>query len=127
MAARAEVLVFSCSEDDLAELRAASGPGGPPVRAVETPTELALDSITRNPAAVVVGVGIETLSRLDMLPVIQAVRKGLPVIVVAEDDSLALERRVREKEIFYYLVHPIDRPEAEAVLQDVMRRAEGRR
>ena len=45
----------------------------------------------------------------------------MPVIIVAEEDSLELERRARGKSIFYYLVHPIDPSEVEALLKNVMR------
>ena len=52
---------------------------------------------------------------------IRVVRRELPVILIAEDASLELERRAREHKIFYYLVHPIERSEVEAVVEDLLR------
>jgi DNA-binding NtrC family response regulator len=125
MAARPELLIFDCRKEDLEVLQSASGPQGPLLRVVSDAAECARDAITRDPAALVIGVGMGTLSRLDVLSVIRAVRKELPVIVVGEEDSLDLERSARQKDIFYYLVHPVDRSEAAAILQDVMRLTRG--
>jgi hypothetical protein len=48
------------------------------------------------------------------------------VLVVADEDSLELERCVRQQGIFYYFVHPLQSPEVEAVLKNLLRRARGR-
>ncbi len=121
MALRPEMLVFGCREDDLAVLRSASGPNGPILLAVDTPAELAEYSIRRRPVAVILGVTTRRLDHLDLIPLLRAARDDLPVIVIAEQDSLELERSARQKSIFYYLVHPVDRFEVEAVLKDVLR------
>ena len=125
MALRAEMLVFGCREDDLAVLRSASKPNGPILLTVGSAAELAEHSIRRRPVAVILGVAAGTPDHLDLIPVLRASRDDLRVIVIAEDDSLDLERSARQKSIFYYLVHPIDRFEVEAVLKDVLRCAEG--
>lgn len=65
------------------------------------------------------------MTHLDVIPMIRAVGKELPVIVVGEEDSLDLERRARQHTVFYYLVHPLDLKEVKAVLDDVLRRAGG--
>jgi DNA-binding response OmpR family regulator len=123
MVARAEVIVFGCREADLAVLRNAAGPGGPVVLGVESAAEFAQHAIARRPVAVFLGIGTRTLTHLDVIPVIRAVRNDVPVIVVAEEDSLELERRARGESIFYYLVHPVDRSEVEALLKSIMRHA----
>jgi DNA-binding NtrC family response regulator len=121
MALRTEVLVFGCREDDLAVLRSVAGPSGATLLAVDSPAELTEHAIRRRPAAVILGVGGQTPDRLDLIPVLRATRDTLPVIVVAEEDSLELERSTRQRSIFYYLVHPVDRAEVEAVLRDALR------
>jgi DNA-binding NtrC family response regulator len=121
MAGRSEVLVMGCREDDLAVLRSASGPNGPLLLTVDGAADLAEHAIRRHPAAVIIGVGTLTLHHLDLIPVLRAARQDLPVIVIAEDDSLEVERSARQKTIFYYLVHPLERAEVEAVLRDAMR------
>ena len=116
-----EVLVFGCRDDDCAVLLHALGPEGPLLRTTATATEFAQRAISRPPLALVLGVGMPMIAHLDMIALIRAVRSSLPVIVIADDDSLELERRVREKNIFYYLVSPIDKTEVKAVLRDVAR------
>jgi DNA-binding response OmpR family regulator len=125
METRDEVLVFGCRDNDLAVLAEAFGRTGPVLRAVTTAAEFAQHAVSRRRLAVVLGVGLSRVAHLDLIPVIRAVRSSLPVIVVADEDSLELERSAREKNIFYYLVHPIEKSEVEAVLKDVVRRAEG--
>lgn len=123
MATREEVLVFGCREDDLAVLAEAFGRKGLVTRAVTSAAEFAQHAVSRPRLAIVLGVGSGSASHLDMIPLIRAVRGSLPVIVIADEDSLELERNAREKNIFYYLVHPIGKSEVEAVLKDVLRLA----
>ncbi len=120
-----ELLVFGCHEDDLALLATAVGPKGPRLHLADSPAELVQCAISGRPLAIVLGVGTGSRAHLDMISVIRAVRSELPVIVVAEDDSLELERSARQQHIFYYLIHPIERSEIKAVLQDLRRYTRG--
>mgnify|MGYP001567661246 FL=1 len=123
MKSRDEIFIFSCHPQDVAILREASGPQGPVFHAVDSLVEVAHQAATRRPAAVFIGVGDDTLGHLDVIRTIHAVRNDLPVVVIGDHDSLELERRARQQIIFYYLVHPIEREEVEAVLRDVLRHA----
>jgi len=125
MALRPEMLVMGCREDDLAVLRSASGTNGPVVLTVDSAADLAEHAIKRCPTAVILGVSTQTLHHLDLISVLHAAREHLPVIVIAAADSLVLERSARQKSIFYYLVHPIERAEVEAMLQDLLRGPRG--
>jgi DNA-binding response OmpR family regulator len=122
MTSRPEVLVFCCGGDDLAVLQTASGSLGPTLRTVESAAELARQAVTGGAAAVVIGIGEETLANLSIVTVVRAIRVDLPVIVVAEEDSLELEKGARQAGIFYYLVHPIEKSEVEAVLTAALKR-----
>jgi len=122
--ARQEMLVFGCRADDVALLTQAVERMDPALRVLDDPGEFARCAVSHRPLAVVLGVGHDTLTHLDMIPVIRAVRRELPVILIAEDASLELERRARQHRIFYYLVHPIERSEVKAVLNDVVRSRE---
>lgn len=90
----------------------------------ETTAELVQHAIARRPVAVFLGLRARRLDHLDVIPVLRAVRGDLPVVIVAEEDSLELERRARQQSIFYYLVHPVDRSEVEALFKSVMRCAQ---
>lgn len=118
---RAEVLVFGCLEPDLEVFGRAAGPDGPLLHAVASTVRVAHHVMARRPVAVVLGMSLHNLSDLDVIAVIRAVKPDLPVIVIAEEDSLALERSIRQHGIFYYLVHPVEEAEARAVLQAVQR------
>jgi DNA-binding NtrC family response regulator len=121
MTARQEMLVFGCSADDVKLLTNAVEHLEPALRVLDDPGEFARHAVSQRPLAVVLGVGRDTLAHLDMIPLIRAVRRELPVILIAEDASLELERRARQHKIFYYLVHPIERSEVNAVLNDLLR------
>ena len=121
MATPAEVLVFNCQPVDLTVLWDVSRGMGVDVRVAGSETEFAREAITRRPSAAVLGLSRETLSGLNVINVIRAAHEDLPVIVIAEEDSLELERRARETGLFYYLVGPVSRGEMRAVLKSLLR------
>lgn len=123
MASRAEVLVFCCRGEDVAVLREVCARAGAVLTIEPSRVEVAHATVARRPIAVFIGMGSGSLKNLDVINVIQAIRSDLPIIVIAEEDSLDLERRARQRGIFYYLVQPIERQEVEAVLKDVLRHA----
>lgn len=118
-----EVLVCGCRDDDLAVLKGALGPSGPPIRTIREPVEAARQVVTRLPLAVVLGLRKRDRARLQIIPVLRAASKELPVIVVADEGSLDLERRARQAGIFYYFVRPLGSTEVQAVFEDLLRRA----
>jgi DNA-binding NtrC family response regulator len=121
-----EVVLFGCHQDDAAVVSGVLESGGARARVVKTAVEVAHQAVASRPAAVFIGVGRRSVKNLDVIPVIQTAREGLPVIVIADADSLELERKARRNSIFYYLVRPLNRGEVAAVLDDVLRRARGR-
>ncbi len=123
MAPHGEVLVWGCRADDLSVLRHACRLEGQSVLVLKRTAEVARQAASGSPLALVLGIGRRSRTRLDVIPVFRAVRKELPVIVIADEDSLELERRARRAGIFYYLVHPIDSREVKAVLEDLLRHA----
>ena len=117
----AELLAFGCREDDLQRLSVAVGSRGPTLRTVDTVGDFTREAVSRAPLAVILGLGSESVDHLGVVSVIHAVRARLPVIVIAEDDSLGLERKARQEDIFYYLVHPVAESELRAVLEALRR------
>jgi DNA-binding NtrC family response regulator len=125
MKTRADMLICGCRDDDVAVLRETLGRDGPRLQVVDNPMKLAQRALARCPLGVVLGVGERTRAHLDIIPLIRSVRSSLPIIVIAENDSIHLERRARQMGIFYYLVHPIEKSETEAVFADLTRSAGG--
>ena len=121
MAARQQMLAFGCRADDVAVLTGTVEKMHSTLRVIDDPGEFARRAVAQTSFAVVLGIGQDSLSHLDLISVIRAVRDELPVILIADDASLELERRARQQKIFYYLIHPIERSEVEAVLRDLVR------
>ena len=117
-----EVLVCGCQKDDVRILEEIMGSSGPSVRAIDQPAEMARQAVTRLPVAVFIGLRKRDRARLQIIPVLRAAWKELPVIVIADEGSLELERKARQAGIFYYFVHPLSSEEARAVLNDLLRR-----
>lgn len=117
-----ELLVCGCQRDDVEVLQQAVGRAGPKVRSIEKPTEMAREAVKRLPLAVFLGLRKRDRARLQIIPVLRAAWKDLPVVVIADEGSLDLERRARQAGIFYYFVHPLRRTEVQAVLKDLLRR-----
>jgi len=125
MTASPEVLAFGCRDDDVRMLDEAFSRVEPNLRVMTDARELVRQAVTHRVMAVVLGFGEASLSDLNMIPVIHAVRDKLPVIVIAENGSLKLERSARKEKIFYYLVHPVEASEVDEVLQDLLRYPRG--
>jgi len=118
-----EVLVCGCRQEDVAVLEEVFGRDGPAIRPVDEPAEMARQVVLRLPLAVFLGLRKRDRARLQIIPVLRAAWRELPVMVVADEASLELERRVRQEGIFYYFVHPLGSAEVQAVLKDLLRRA----
>lgn len=67
-------------------------------------------------ALCVIDIGRQGEEELEYLPVLNQVDPWLPVIVLNDRDSLETQRKVRSCRVFYYLVEPVDRDEARAVI-----------
>ena len=118
-----DVLVCGCQQDDVAVLKAALGRKGPSIRTVDKPAEMARQVVLRLPLAVFLGLRKRDRARLQIIPLLRALFRELPLIVIADEASLELERRARQEGIFYYFVHPLGSAEVQAVLKDLLRRA----
>ena len=127
MSPRPEVLALGCRDPDISMLRRAFDPIEPDLRVMNEPRDLAQEVATHRVVAIVLGFGGSSRDRLDLIPVVHAIRNDLPVVVIADDASLGLESAARREKIFYYLVHPTEASEIEVVLQDLLRYAGIRR
>jgi DNA-binding NtrC family response regulator len=72
-------------------------------------------------ALCVIDIGRRNEAELEYLACLNQVDPWLPVIVVNDCDSLETQRKVRSYRVFYYLVEPVDRHEARAVIDAAAR------
>ena len=77
----------------------------------------AVQRVLAEPCGVVfVSVSLSDEEGLDTISVVHDLDSQLPVVAVAERESLDLEREARLRKVFYYLVQPVDAEELEAVV-----------
>lgn len=70
----------------------------------------------------ILGIHADDSDPLKAIPAIHRVDRSLPIIVVAEQASLDMERRARTERIFYYFVRPVNSEEMEEVVRQATRR-----
>lgn len=121
MTTREAVLVHGCSDEAVAAMTDTLSSRGVAMLVASSLTELLRETVSRTPAAIVLGVQPGAFDELEAISVLHAMRARVPVIVVAREDSLELERKAREENIFYYLVEPIQTEELNAVIEDMLR------
>lgn len=121
MTTREAVLVHGCSDEAVAAMTDTLSSRGIAMLVASSLTELLRETVSRTPAAIVLGVQPGAFDELEAISVLHAMRARVPVIVVAREDSLELERKAREENIFYYLVEPIQTEELDAVIEDMLR------
>jgi len=120
MTDREMILAFDCPPSAIRALDESDVARGVVYCTTESVAVLTREVTAHQPAVVVLGISSGRDSTLDTIDVIHAVLKTTPIIVIAADDSLELERNCREKSIFYYLVEPIDRSELKAVIESAL-------
>ena len=121
MTMRETVLVHACSDEAVAAITSALGSRGVATLVANSFAELLRDTVSRKPVGVVLGVRPSAIDELEAIGVLHAMRERVPVMIVAREDSLELERKAREGNIFYYLVEPIQTDELDAVIEDMLR------
>ncbi len=83
----------------------------------------ALARVAERPyACVLLDLLLPGLSGLEVLAIIRGSYPRLPVVAMAEENSLELERRARIRRVFYYLVEATDREELRNVLASATHR-----
>ena len=97
------ILIGGFQEDDLAEFRRQVSEQGRQVRAAAHPVSAIEKAASSGVKALVVLLGAEDREWLEFIPVFNHLFPGIPVIVVAAQDSLETERQARQGKIFYYL------------------------
>jgi len=79
--------------------------------------------MTTNFKAAILMLRTDDQSWIEFIPIFNSLLPRLPLIIVAEPESLETERLVRQGRIFYYLLKPVDMMEIKAVLRNASERA----
>lgn len=80
----------------------------------------ALCGILKNTAQVVlIGSGFDGLTAADMIPLLKRCNRKLSIILVADDPSPALIRKLRREGIFYHALKPVSGEDREEIRQAV--------
>lgn len=93
------------------------------VETANRPEEAISRLLPKRFGVMILGLHSEKEEDAEAIPVINRIDRQLPIIAIAGDDSLELERRARRGKLFYYAVRPVDIEEVkEVVYQAIMRR-----
>ena len=80
----------------------------------------ALDGILKKTAQVVLlGSGFDDLTAADLIPLLKSCNRKLPIILLANDASLPLIRKLRSEGIFYHALKPVNGEDREEIRQVV--------
>jgi DNA-binding NtrC family response regulator len=80
----------------------------------------ALDGILKNTAQVVLlGSGFDDLTAADLIPLLKRCNRKLSIILLADDASLPLIRKLRSEGIFYHALKPVNGEDREEIRQVV--------
>ncbi|RMG55550.1 MAG: response regulator [Acidobacteria bacterium] len=113
-----EVLVCSSDAQEAESLGHWLSHDGYQVDLAEDPLTAVEKLTTRSFHVIIVIVRARERRWIDSIRVFNRLLPDLPVVVVAEGDSLETERLVRQGKIFYLLSKPISMAEVRAVLRD---------
>jgi len=80
----------------------------------------ALDGILKKTAQVVLlGSGFDDLTAADLIPLLKSCNRKLSIILLANDASLPLIRKLRSEGIFYHALKPVSGEDREEIRQVV--------
>jgi DNA-binding NtrC family response regulator len=80
----------------------------------------ALDGILKKTAQVVLlGSGFDDLTAADLIPLLKSCNREISIILLANDASLPLMRKLRHEGIFYHALKPVSGEDREEIRQVV--------
>ena len=96
---------------------------GHTVEATNRPEDAIQRLLPKRFGVMILGLHSEEEGDVETIPVINRIDRQLPIIAIAGDDSLELERRARKGKLFYYAVRPIDIEEVKEVVNQALMRS----
>ncbi|BCA80783.1 response regulator [Desulfuromonas sp. AOP6] len=73
------------------------------------------DILKRNVQVVLLGSEFDELAAADLIPLFKMLNRDLPIILMSNEVSLAMERRIRRDGIFYHALKPLDSRDREEI------------
>lgn len=74
-----------------------------------------------NIGVLVIDVDLSGMESHGIIPIIKKIDPAIPIVVMSNNSSLELARRVRKEGIFYYALKPLDQEEIKLAVRDAFR------
>lgn len=71
----------------------------------------------------IMDVELSGIKGYEIVPILKKMDPKLPIIIMSNDSSLELAKKVRETEIFFYAIKPLDLEEIKLAVQDALKRS----
>ena len=72
------------------------------------------------------GIEIAGMKGYEIIPIIKRVNPELPIIIMSADPSLEMAKKIREEEVFFYAMKPLDPEEIKLVVRCALKKIKKR-
>jgi len=83
--------------------------------------------LARGCDAAVLFLGASSREIWDLIPLVGRVDPRLPILTVAQEDSVETQREIRRSRVFYHLTQPVDADEVREALREALMHRESSR
>ena len=113
-------MILLCDRDPVfvEELERFLAEEGYTVEAVSRPGDALQRLLPGRFEVMILGVHLEEVEDVEVIQILNRIDRQLPIIAMAADESLELERRARCGKLFYYAVRPVDEKEIKEVVRE---------
>ncbi|MDX9710195.1 MAG: response regulator [Trichloromonas sp.] len=94
----------SASREEMRKLMAAEGYQ---IRMANSVVEVLRDALKNQAQVLLLGMEFENMLAVELIPLVKKCSKDLMIILVSDEDSLPLLRKVRGEGIFYHALRPV--------------------
>lgn len=76
--------------------------------------------------AAILFLGASSRAIWELVPLMSRLNRKLPVLTVAQEDSVETQREIRRSRVFYHLTQPVDTGELKEALREALTRRQAR-
>lgn len=98
------ILVVDSDADSNGLLAAKLDKDGYQVETVQRVGDI-LEKVLTSQVSLIV-MNLQVIPDCEVIPMIRKINKNIPIITVTDDDSIEMEKRVRQEGVFFYFVKP---------------------